>query len=212
MKISPVIVVFLFLAASSSALRVEIGNMSSFDLAAQPQMAYKAHLKNIYLNGTITPTMEAILIFDPSGEAFYYSDPTSSYYFLSQGSYYVVGGYYCEVIPDTYYGNVTQEFSGLFLTGSIEGWWPMYNGIIEFTFLPNAVSILLSNKGLLKSMVFSGPPDSEELFMDILTSSYAVYDHSKLGCKDWAVIPPLPPSCPTSRYPAYKSPPCLNIR
>ncbi|BCS83574.1 hypothetical protein QLL95_gp0549 [Cotonvirus japonicus] len=198
---------FLFIGcAFSSFLRPDIttslGDLSSFDLDDQPRLAYKAKLVNRYLNGTITPSMESILIVDPVNEIYYSQDPISSFYFFGNVSYFVIPPYVCQQFPDINYNLVNEQFSGIFHSTTLRvnnvvtnQNLKIYNGIIDFTYLPNAVSVILDDKGRFLSMVWSGPANTSQLFDNVLESTYSMYKYAEIGSSSWATLPNLPDAC-----------------
>ena len=79
-----------------------------------PSLAYKTKLTDRYLNGTIVGPVDATLIVDTVNHVFYSADPFYSFYFFGNLSYYVIPPYVCVPFANLNYGNVTQEFSGLY--------------------------------------------------------------------------------------------------
>lgn len=195
--------------AFSSALCIphvsfSLGDLSSFDLDEQLNLAYKAKLKNIYYNGTITETMEAIVIVSPNDKVFYYADPTTAFYFTNYGSYVVVPPYYCESIPYSYYKDIVKAFLGIDQSGVMNVYYFLrketfynYYGIILLTFLPNGVSITVNEDGIWQSLAFYGPSyDFQELYGNITQSTYSIYEYAPVGSYEWTNIPSLPSYCP----------------
>nr|WBF70357.1 putative ankyrin repeat protein [Megavirus caiporensis] len=204
---SQLVIAFLFIGCVFGSffkpdIDAKLGDLSSFNLDDQPQLAYKAKLVNRYLNGTITPSMESILIVDPVNKVYYSEDPISSFYFFGNVSYFVIPPYVCQMFPDINYDLVNSQFSGLYHSTDLDvnnivshQNLKMYNGIIDFTYLPNAVSVTLDDKGRFLSMVWSGPADSAQLFDNVLMSTYSIYKSAKIGSTGWATLPNLPAAC-----------------
>lgn len=199
----------------SPVLRTRLGTETRFRLDRLPSLGYLMAARGVLLEGfTALPETTAIVIFDAANSQAFVDTYGTQQWFLPNGTYTYLANVpnspcFLQVGNGTF-ADLVGQYSGLLYSSDLvisarngqtvdpcskQIRLRQYGGLIDLTELPNAVTMLLDERGIIYEMDATGPQDINQLLGGLYTISYVTKEYARVGTRSWASVPALPAAC-----------------